>query len=378
LPKKVDTVVIGGGVLGCAAAYYLAKEGLEVLLLEQREIASGASGANLGQTSVLDREADAHLALTLKSLELYPGLSDELGVDLEYEVTGGSYVLTTEAQLETAKGLLARQARRGVAGSILGPREAPAVEPFISPDGLVGLAYCPLEGRLNPLRVTLGFAAGARKNGATIAEHTPVRGFKLDGQRAIAVLTDLGAVRARTFVNAGGAWTGSIGRLAGLDVPVRFHRGTAMVTEPVPPTIRGPVVGAGFLTPATARETRRVGLALNQAARGSVILGQYTEECQDHRAALDNAGLKQVAERVLRHFPGLAKLNIVRAWAAVTPYSDDGLPFFGFRHEVDNLLFCGSFKGAFTTAPAVGRMVADLLVRGRTGHLVGGFSPERS
>lgn len=376
-PRKVDVVIIGGGVVGCAAAYYLAREGVEVLLLEQNELASGASGANLGQISILDREPDAHLALALESLELYPDLSAELGLDLEYRVTGGSYALTTERQLQKAGDLIERQARRGVAASLLSPHEAPAVEPALSPAGLAGLAYCPAEGRLNPLLVTLGFAKGARRCGALILEHTPVRGFRLDGDRATAAATDRGEVRARTFVNAGGAWTRHIGSLAGAGVPVRFHRGTAMVTEPVPPLIRGPVVGAGFLVPPLTRQNRRVGLALNQTAGGGVILGQYTEECSDYGTSVAGDGLRLVAEKVLKHFPGLAGLKVVRAWAGVTPYSDDILPVFGYRHEARNLLFCCSFKGAFTTAPAVGRMVADLVVRGRTRHPVEEFSPER-
>jgi sarcosine oxidase subunit beta len=365
-------VVIGAGVIGAAIARWLAAAGGTVVVLEAGAFADGASGANMGQLSLTDREPAVHLDLARESLEQLRGETEDIG----FRADGGSIALTDPAQVEPMRELVRRQRARGLEVKLLEPEEVRSVEPHLNPAAVFGLAYCPHEGQVDPLALTGLYLRQAEASGAVVHWRTPVTEWVVASGRVMAAVTPAGAFRADVFVLATGAWTREVAGRAGVDVPIGYHRGAVVVTQPVPPAIRGPVVGGGFLTPSfISRDHVEVGLL--QRVNGSVLIGQSTRHVEGYDCGLVPGEIASMVRNFLRFFPVLDRVDAIRAWAGVTPFTSDRLAVFGFCRNPRNLFIAAAFKGAFSVAPAVGRHAAEAIARGRAAPEFAPFSPAR-
>jgi sarcosine oxidase subunit beta len=375
--KPVDVAVIGGGIIGACVSYYLVLAGYGTVVLEQGDAASGASGANLGQISILDRHQSWHLRLARESLAIYEGVMEE--ADIQYCRSGGSAVLMNQEQLKAAGECKKVLESQGVPVEIADDGRISQWEPLFRRDSALALAYCPLEGKLNPLYTTLYFHGKAKALGAELRTHSPVVALDTEGGRITAVRCPGETFHPRWVVNAAGSWAAAVGALAGAEIPIRFHRGTALVTESLPACIRGPMVGGGFLLPAgTVREKRHIAFGVTQSGEGSLVIGQATEESPLGSRDITLQGLTRMTARFLRHFPSLQSVDALRIWAAVTPYTEDGLPVYGFSRGVRNLFTVAGFKGAFTTAPAIGKRLPGDLAGAPLDADWRSFSPDRT
>lgn len=372
-----DAIVIGAGVLGASTAAHLAEAGHSVLLLERGETAGGASGGNLGQISISDRTEPWHMPLALRSQAYYREvLSREYPI--EYVPSGGSVTLTGEEQIAAGRDAQKRMAAYGVESDLYWGEDIHRAEPGLDLNAMDALLFCPAEGKLNPLQTTLAFLDLGKKRGVELRRRTPVTAFQKEGTHITGVVTPAGIFSAKWVVNCAGPQAAFIGKMAGVNLPIRFHKGTAFVSEPVGELIRGPIVGGGFfLAPPAVRPRRSIGFGCVQTAGGSILIAQSTEECADGDRSVNMPSLQLVARRFLRYFPQMRDLQIVRAWAAATTYTEDDLPVFGFSREADNLFTAAGFKGAFTTAPEVGRIAAEAL-EGRMDEVYAACSPDRA
>jgi sarcosine oxidase subunit beta len=228
------------------------------------------------------------------------------------------------------------------------------------------------------LYTTLYFHKKAKALGVELYTHSPVIALDTERGRITAVRCPERELHPRWVVNAAGSWAAAVGALAEAEIPLRFHRGTALVTESLPPCIRGPMVGGGFLLPAgTFRGKRHIAFGVAQGGDGGVVIGQVTEESSLGSRDITLRGLTLMAARFLRHFPSLKPADVLRIWAAVTPYTEDGLPVYGFSTNVQNLFTAAGFKGAFTTAPAVGKKLPGDLAGAPLDDDWRSFSPDR-
>jgi len=349
-------VIIGGGILGLTCAYRLSEAGHHVVLLEKSEAGSGASGGNLGQISVLDRDEDWHIRAVLDTLKEYREISRN--TDIEYEDSGGCVLLTEDEHIRAAEEKIAFFRKYGIESEILYGESVRKREPMLDLNSVKGVAFCPTEGKLNPLLTVTAYLEMARRNGCDVREHAMVTGFLTEKDRVTEVITDRGNFPADVVINAAGAWAPGISSLLGLSLPIGYHRGTAFVSQPVAKMIRGPVVGGGSILNSFGKtEDRHIGTALLQTKHGSILLAQATEKSEVDDRDVSVQGLCLVAKKILHHFPCLRDVEIVRSWAAVTPYDTDGEPSFGFSRKYGNFFTVAGFKGAFSTAPAVGRHV---------------------
>lgn len=359
---RINVVVVGGGIVGCAAAYYLAREGVHVTLLERSAICSEASSAGAGLAGLSNREGFM-LPLAQESLRLMREVAVETGRDFELEQRGSLALIRTDDELAKQRALVEKQRARGVEMEILDPRAALQLEPAISPD-ILGATYAPVDCTVNPYLLTLAFAETARSMGAVIRTGVEVRGLKTEGGRVRAALTRDGEVAGDVIVVAAGAWSPLLTRTIGLEIPVEPSRGQVLITEPLPPITRCIVKNTGHIY-------------LVPMARGNYLIGSMTE-----RVGFD----KQVTPERLRDYaaeagslvPAMREAKIMRTWAGLRPLSPDNQPLLGRVEGCDGVILAtGHSRLGILTSAVSGKMVADLVVRGETDMPLEPFRPGR-
>lgn len=357
--QGAEVVIIGGGVIGCAIAWRLARRGVSVTILEQREVAASASGASAGGVRQQGRDL-RELPLALRAIPRWPDLADALGTDIEYRRGGHLTLIENEALLPTLAAGVQRQRAAGLQIELLEPDGLAQVMPGVAPQVVAG-AYTSEDGHANPILTTKALADAAVRAGARLREHTTVTGFRRDGAgHIIAVETSAGAFSCRWIVNATGAWAGETARMAGTVIPLVPACYQMLVTAPAPPLL-APVVGS----------VERA-LSLKQVPSGGFVIGGgwpgtvHLDTGRPGTVAAHIAGSAAACTGVL---PLLRGLPLVRAWSGMEGESADGIPIIGPDANAPGLFHCCGFTGhGFALAPEVGSLVADWLADGKPPH----------
>jgi glycine/D-amino acid oxidase-like deaminating enzyme len=339
--NAAEVVIVGAGVRGTAIAYYLARSGRDVLLIDRAELTSGATGANVGLVNASAKEPAHYTQLSLASCELYPDLERELDADLEYQRNGGLSVHETERELIQAEAFARQQnAVPGMKIELLTAREARELEPALT-ERIAGASYCATDGHVNPQKLGLAFGRAALRLGVRVWTRTDVHEVTLAQGHVSGVLTSRGTVRSAAVIDAAGVDVSRLARQVGLAVPVVPSRGQILVTEPIPPLVRRPV---GLVT---------------QSRRGNVLIsGVEGFGGLVRRADLPTA-ISQ-ARKATRLFPALRDIRCCRIFPALKPWPADGLPILGESTTVKGFFVATGHSG-ITLAPLTGRLMAELL-----------------
>ncbi len=373
---RADLVVIGGGVTGVSAALHAARRGASVLCLERGRLNGEASGGNAGslhlQLLSWDFGAKAFadgstalrtLPLQAESIALWQDLERELGADFEMRVTGGLMVAEDEAQRVFLERKAKAEARVGIETHVIGRDEIQRLAPAVSPL-MAAAAWCPGEGKINPLPATMALARAAREAGALFAERTPVTGIVSDGEGYI-VDTSRGRVLAARIVIAAGGWSAQAARLLGIDVPVRGAPLQMVVTETAPP-----------LVPCLLAHADRH-LTMKQSDAGTILIGGAWT------ANVDPSGQPQVLPDSLegnlwvaaRTVPAVGGLHVVRSWAAMN-IDVDGAPLIGSLPGHPHVVIAATANG-YTLGPLMGREAAEAALAGRLRRDLSPFTLDR-
>lgn len=375
--SSTDVLVIGGGIVGAATAYQLARRGVQVTLLEADRLASGATGRNLGFIWVHTRRVGPELDLVMATRSGLEDLPEVLDADFGLRCRGGLTYVTTEDQAAVMREFVDRRTADGVPMRLLDGGEARDLAPIL-PDHVVGATFCPLDAQIDSARFVRAFAAAAQRAGATVVEGAAVRALQVDGGRITRALTDLGPISAGQTVLATGAWTPSIAAQLGLDVAIHPMRLQIIQTEPMPPRLEHLLYGPAAVkqysifqelpsfraeTFATALEDR-VGLALLESAcqnaDGSYLLG-CAMDYPGFDWKPDLAGVALVSEGLRAALPELRAARFARAWAGILPFTTDNLPIIGRPPGFDDVVIAAGHVFGNGAGPTTGRLVADLI-----------------
>jgi sarcosine dehydrogenase len=245
-PTQARAVIIGGGIVGCSTAYHLAKLGWrDTIIVERHKLTSGSTHHAAGLVGQLRSSANITQMLG-HSVALYNTLEAETGLASGWKMNGGLRLACTPARWIELKRQATTARSFGLEVQLLSPREAQALWPLMDVPDLVGAAFLPTDGQVNPSDITQSLAKGARMRGARIFEDTTVTGIELDQGRVVAVLTDRGRVACEIVVNCAGQWARQVGAMAGVNVPLVSVQHQYLITEAIPgikpglPTVRDP------------------------------------------------------------------------------------------------------------------------------------------
>ena len=353
MTKTADVIVIGSGVIGCAAAYYMAKKGMSVLVLDQDEsVGNGGSSRNGGGVRQSGRDP-RELPLAIYGVEhIWPTLSDELGVDVEYHKEGNLRLGKTETHKQILTGLTEKAVACGLNVRMIDAEEVRKINPYLSEE-VTCASWCPTDGHANPLTTTLGFYKNARALGVVFHMGEKVVKLEKVHGKLRRVCTKTTVYEADQVLVAAGYASRFLTQTVGIDVPMREELIEALVTEAEPkmfPQMLG-TADADFYG--------------HQTNHGSFVFGGATGM---ESTVLDNGTNRTssltapcICRGIMKYVPKLADAKIVRTWAGYEDLSIDGIPVISKVEEVPGLLLACGFTGhGFGISPVVGQLLAQL------------------
>ncbi|HXQ16003.1 MAG TPA: FAD-binding oxidoreductase [Caulobacteraceae bacterium] len=343
-----SVIVIGGGVTGLSAAWWLAGSGVDVLVLDKGVVGWEASGRNGGGAS------HYHSPLFHEEQRLWPQMDALLGYPTEYQRERVIFALT-ESDLAAYQGMAAEGRKLGYSVSDIDPRQVRELVPMASEANLGGV-HLHYGGHANPQRTVQAYAWALQDLGGRIAQHTPVSDIVEEGGRVVAVETHSGRIGCDALVIAAGPQTGMLLAKVGLRLPLGFGRAEMIVTEPAPLMKIGGVDGNGLY----GRQTLRGNFAFGGGPH------EWIELAFDGPTARPSSPLtRNLARRVAELMPGAAHLRLIRSWAGVIENTPDGRPVLDRLDNPANLVVATMSSVGFGLSPASGHAVRDLVMDGR-------------
>ena len=372
-----DVVVIGGGIIGAASAYELAKRGVRVTLLEAESLAFGATGRNLGYIWVHTRRSGPELDLVMDTVERLPTLAEELGAEFGLRRNGGLIFALTAAQRQVLAEFVERRVQDGVDMRLLDGDEARSLVPLLPPT-VVAATYCPLDAQIDSTRYVRAFATAAERCGATVLQGTAARRIVVDDGRVVGVDTDTGRIDCGAVVLAAGGWSGYLAQDLGLELPIGSMRLQIVQTEPMPARLDHLVYGPiaikqyaifrelpsfreeDFLHPAEAPGGPVLLESLCQQADGRYLLG-IAMDYPGFDWRPDLAGVALITRVLPEDLPELRSAHVARAWAGILPFTSDSLPIIDRAPGIDGLVVAAGHVFGNAAGPTTGKLVASLV-----------------
>ena len=358
MTQTAEVVIVGAGIMGVSTAYHLARLGAgRVIVLERDTVCSGSTA--LASGGIRHQYANRlGIELTTHSIVTYERFEAEFGVDPNFRQHGYLILIATEDELAVARRSVALQRELGVNVELLDAATTRKLCPYLNTDDLLGATYTPRDGYADPYLCATGIAARARELGVVIHQQHEVTAFLRDGDRVRGVVTQHGAFEAGAIVIATGAWSGVVGTLAGVDIPVRPHRRHKFMTAPFPAD-RIPAATPFVIDPHQNFSLRREGPGL--------LLGHgRRDEPDGFGTEIDRSLEPRVVERAIHRAPALAEAKLMRSYAGLYEMTPDQTGIVSAVPGVAGLYVIAGFSGhGFMHGPIAGQLMAETLVHGR-------------
>ena len=361
---KTEVAIIGSGITGCSAAYYLAKQGRQVIVLE-KDNGVGLQASARAAGGVRQQGRTGALYLAMAAVQLWAGLSEELQAELEYVRTGNLVIALDEDSAATLERETAWEQERGLADvRMMTAAACHKMVPGLT-DEIVAGKHCASDGSANPMLVTPAIARAAQRAGAQILTSTTVTSLLSSGSHVTGVATDRGEIEADFVINAAGPWASRFNDMVDCPTPISPGRSQLLITERFPPRLHPwlTIMGRGYL---------------RQAVAGNIIIGVGGLANDTYEQYVDYPSLKQYAQVVCEVLPWLKDAALIRAFAGITEYTPDEEPYIGAVPGVAGLFVAAGFHGqGFCVGPIAGKIIADLICGRASPVSLVPFRPDR-
>jgi len=340
-----SVVIVGGGVSGLSAGWWLARSGYDVLVLDKGIVGWEASGRNGGGATHYQSP------LFHEEQRLWPQMDELLGYPTEYQRQRIIVNLTEQQQKRYAKmGAITRA--MGYESSELDGKQLRELVPYVG-DTALGAIYFQFGGHANPQRTVQAYSWALQDHGGRVLQHAAVTGFKTAGGRVTEVLTTKGDFGLDHLVVAAGPQSGVLLRQLGVELPLTAARAEMIVTEPLPLMKHGGVDGNGLY----GRQTLRGNLAYGGGPH------EWLEENDGTTIARPSTPLlRNLAKRLAELFPKAAHARVIRSWSGIIENTPDGRPVIDRLNQPDNVVVCTMSGVGFGLSPATGHAIHDLVV----------------
>jgi sarcosine oxidase, subunit beta len=352
LPERARVVVIGGGVIGTSIAFHLAEAGVsDVVLLERDQLGSGstcrAAGGVRGSFSTA-----ANVALGLRGIDRYSRFDQDHGQEIEFRRNGYLYLLSDDVNVAAFTESVALQNSFGMPSRMIDPDQAQQVSPLISTEGLLAAAWSPGDARVTPDGVVAGYASSARRLGARLITGCAVTGIESGGGTIAAVVTEQGIIRTSAVVCAAGAWSGAVGRMVGVELPVTPLRRQLAFTAPNEAVDPAAPLTVDF--PAN--------VYFHPEGRGLLLGWSDPDELAGFNLQFElEPWLAGFADVAARRIPKVLDFGIVGGWAGLYEVTPDHNQLIGRAAAVADFYYATGYSGhGFLMGPATGEIIRDL------------------
>jgi len=359
--KSADVVIVGAGIVGSSIAYQLTRAGCRNVVLLERESSQGkgSTGKSMGGVRA-QFSTPVNIRMSLYSIPFFRDFEETMGHPSGYRAQGYLFVATAQRHLDYLRANYDRQAAAGLkTASLVSRDDIVAMVPQLRSDDIIGGSFCSTDGFVDPYSVMTGFTLRAVDQGAELVRDAQVTALSLDSKGVASVETTQGSIATRTVVNAAGAWSAAVAKMAGIDLPVEPLRRMLVPTEPFDKVAHtAPMV----VDMSTGFHFRPEGLGL-------LLAWNDPDEKPGFNTNFDRAFVEKILIRAVDRVPVFEELEVnpSRAWAGLYEMTPDHHPVLGAAPGVGGFYFANGFSGhGVMHSPATGKILADLILQGST------------
>ncbi|MFS0644445.1 NAD(P)/FAD-dependent oxidoreductase [Siminovitchia sp. 179-K 8D1 HS] len=366
--KHCDVLVIGGGIIGCAIAYYVSKSGRQVSIVEKGDFVSGTSSRCDGNILAIDKDPGFDSRMSLVSQQLVDDLSCELDYPFEYRAPGSILVCESEEEMEAAEQWVERQKAEGLPFRMLDQSDIRQESKYFADDLLGGLE-CATDSTVNPYMLAFALLEAAMKQGAEAWKHTEVMDVKKEENGMFSVDTSNGLFTANHVVNAAGVWAPKIGEMLGLSIPIKPRKGHIIVASRQDYVGSRKVMEFGYLISKFGGErrvdplTEKYGVALvfEPTESQNFLIGS-SREFVGFNTKVRQEVIQCIARRAIRFYPKMADMMMIRSYAGLRPYTEDHLPIVSRVDEIPHFYIAAGHEGdGISLAAVTGKVVEEMI-----------------
>lgn len=347
-----DVVIIGGGLIGLSIAYFLAKEGTHVCIVEKKNIgleSSGRCGGGIGQSH---REVP-DLPIAMYSMQMWKLISSEMDIDIEFRQHSNlRLILNKQLDIEL-KAMVEREKAGGLDVRILDHTETKSLVPFVKEEAYLGSVLSPTDGSAEPYLTCYALAKASKQLGVVIYENREVTGFQINNGIVQGVQTKQGPISGKNIIIAAGIGSTALGQMLGINIPVEGKRSHLLVTERLPHFI-SPFLSTGIYG------------YFRQTLSGNVMIGYPARPITQPDRRVTFEAVTIGVQRAISIMPKLKTVSLIRSFTGYTEWTPDNLPLVGRIQNFEGLYIAAGFCGlGFAIGPGIGKLMAEQITTGK-------------